>query len=261
MAGSNPNAKPMDLTLKVWRQKDRKSAGQMVTYPVKGISPDMSFLEMLDVLNEDLVLRGDEPIAFDHDCREGICGACSLFINGRAHGPERGTTTCQLHMRHFADGETITIEPWRAAAFPVHKDLVVDRSAFDRIQQAGGYVSVNTGGVPDANEILIPKSIADKAFDAATCIQCGACVAACKNASAMLFVSAKVSQLALLPQGKTERYTRVENMVAQMDIEGFGSCTNIGSCAAECPVGISLENIAMLRREFIVAKAASENLP
>lgn len=233
----------------------------MVTYPVKGISPDMSFLEMLDVLNEDLVLRGDEPIAFDHDCREGICGACSLFINGRAHGPERGTTTCQLHMRHFADGETITIEPWRAAAFPVHKDLVVDRSAFDRIQQAGGYVSVNTGGVPDANEILIPKSIADKAFDAATCIQCGACVAACKNASAMLFVSAKVSQLALLPQGKTERYTRVENMVAQMDIEGFGSCTNIGSCAAECPVGISLENIAMLRREFIVAKAASENLP
>jgi len=260
MAGSNPNAKPMDLTLKVWRQKDRKSTGQMVTYPVKGISPDMSFLEMLDVLNEDLVLRGEEPIAFDHDCREGICGACSLFINGRAHGPERGTTTCQLHMRHFADGETITIEPWRAAAFPVHKDLVVDRSAFDRIQQAGGYISVNTGGVPDANEIPIPKLIADKAFDAATCIQCGACVAACKNASAMLFVSAKVSQLALLPQGKTERTTRVENMVAQMDIEGFGSCTNIGSCAAECPVGISLENIAMLRREFIAAKATSENL-
>ena len=232
----------------------------MVTYPVKGISPDMSFLEMLDVLNEDLIIRGEEPIAFDHDCREGICGACSLFINGRAHGPERGTTTCQLHMRHFHDGETITIEPWRAAAFPVHKDLIVDRSAFDRIQQAGGYVSVNTGGVPDANEIPIPKTIADKAFDAATCIQCGACVAACKNASAILFVSAKVSQLALLPQGKTERKTRVENMVAQMDIEGFGSCTNTGACAAECPVGISLENIDMLRREYISAKATSENL-
>ncbi len=260
MAGSNPNAKPMDLTLKVWRQKDKNSPGQMVTYPVKGISPDMSFLEMLDVLNEDLLVRGEEPIAFDHDCREGICGMCSLFINGRAHGPESGTTTCQLHMRHFSDGETITIEPWRAAAFPVHKDLVVDRSAFDRIQQAGGYISVNTGGVPDANEIPIPKTIADKAFDAATCIQCGACVAACKNASAMLFVSAKVSQLALLPQGQAERKSRVENMVAQMDIEGFGSCTNIGSCAAECPVGISLENIAMLRREFISAKATSENL-
>lgn len=210
MAGSNPNAKPMDLTLKVWRQKDKNSPGQMVTYPVKGISPDMSFLEMLDVLNEDLLVRGEEPIAFDHDCREGICGMCSLFINGRAHGPESGTTTCQLHMRHFSDGETITIEPWRAAAFPVHKDLVVDRSAFDRIQQAGGYISVNTGGVPDANEIPIPKTIADKAFDAATCIQCGACVAACKNASAMLFVSAKVSQLALLPQGQAERKSRVD---------------------------------------------------
>ncbi len=260
MAGSNPNAKPMDLTLKVWRQKDKDAAGSMVTYPVKGISPDMSFLEMLDVLNEDILRRGEDPIAFDHDCREGICGMCSLFINGRAHGPERGTTTCQLHMRHFNDGDTITIEPWRAAAFPVHKDLVVDRSAFDRIQQAGGYVSVNTGGVPDANAIPIPKSIADKAFDAATCIQCGACVAACKNASAMLFVSAKVSQLAMLPQGKAERKTRAENMVAQMDIEGFGACTNIGSCAAECPVGISLENIAMLRREYISATATSENL-
>ena len=260
MAGSNPNAKPMDLTLKVWRQKDRNTAGSMVTYPVKGISPDMSFLEMLDVLNEDLLRKGEEPIAFDHDCREGICGMCSLFINGRAHGPESGTTTCQLHMRHFNDGDTITIEPWRAAAFPVHKDLVVDRSAFDRIQQAGGYISVNTGGVPDANAIPIPKSIADKAFDAATCIGCGACVAACKNASAMLFVSAKVSQFALLPQGKTERKTRVENMVAQMDIEGFGACTNIGSCAAECPVGISLENIAMLRREYISATATSENV-
>ncbi|HEY4651464.1 MAG TPA: succinate dehydrogenase/fumarate reductase iron-sulfur subunit [Pontibacter sp.] len=250
----------MDLTLKVWRQKNRESAGAMVTYPVKGISPDMSFLEMLDVLNEDLLLRGEDPIAFDHDCREGICGMCSLFINGRAHGPERGTTTCQLHMRHFKDGDTITIEPWRAAAFPVHKDLVVDRSAFDRIQQAGGYVSVNTGGVPDANAIPIPKTVADKAFDAATCIQCGACVAACKNASAMLFVSAKVSQLAMLPQGQAERKTRVENMVNQMDIEGFGACTNIGSCAAECPVGISLENIAMLRREYISATATSENL-
>ncbi len=260
MAGSNPNAKPMDLTLKVWRQKNRESAGGMVTYPLKGISPDMSFLEMLDVLNEDLLRRGEDPIAFDHDCREGICGSCSLYINGRAHGPERGTTTCQLHMRHFHDGETITIEPWRAASFPVHKDLVVDRSAFDRIQQAGGYISVNTGGVPDANAIPIPKTIADKAFDAATCIQCGACVAACKNASAILFVSAKVSQLALLPQGKVERQTRVENMVAQMDIEGFGACTNIGACAAECPVGISLENIDMLRREFISAKATSENL-
>ena len=260
MAGSNPNAKPMDLTLKVWRQKDKNSAGAMVTYPVKGIDPDMSFLEMLDVLNEDLLLKGEDPIAFDHDCREGICGMCSLFINGRAHGPERGTTTCQLHMRHFKHGDTITIEPWRAAAFPVHKDLVVDRSAFDRIQQAGGYVSVNTGGVPDANAIPIPKTIADKAFDAATCIQCGACVAACKNASAMLFVSAKVSQLALLPQGKVERKTRVENMVAQMDVEGFGACTNIGSCAAECPVGISLDNIAMLRREYLSATATSENL-
>ncbi len=260
MAGSNPNAGLMDLTLKVWRQKNSNSAGQLVAYPVKGVSPDMSFLEMLDLLNEDLLLQGQEPIAFDHDCREGICGACSLFINGRAHGPERGTTTCQLHMRHFKNGDTITIEPWRAAAFPVHKDLIVDRSAFDRIQQAGGYISVNTGGVPDANAIPIPKSIADKAFDAATCIQCGACVAACKNASALLFVSAKVSQLSLLPQGQVERKTRVENMVAQMEREGFGACSNTGACAAECPVGISLENINMLRREFILAKATSENV-
>ncbi len=260
MAGSNPNAKPMDLTLKIWRQKDKNSAGQLVTYPLNGISPDMSFLEMLDVLNEELLVKGEEPVAFDHDCREGICGMCSLFINGRAHGPERGTTTCQLHMRHFNHGDTITIEPWRAAAFPVHKDLIVDRSAFDRIQQAGGYVSVNTGGVPDANEIAIPKTIADKAFDAATCIGCGACVAACKNASAMLFVSAKVSQLAMLPQGKVERKTRVENMVAQMDVEGFGACSNIGACAAECPVGISLDNIAMMNREYLGAKASSENV-
>jgi len=260
MAGNNPNSKPMNLTLKVWRQKNAKTQGQLVTYNVKDISPEMSFLEMLDVLNEDLVHNNQEPIAFDHDCREGICGMCSLFINGRAHGPEKGTTTCQLHMRKFNDGDTIVIEPWRANAFTIHKDLSTDRSALDRIQQAGGYISVNTGGVPDANEIPIPKSIADKAFDAATCIQCGACVAACKNASAMLFLSAKVSQLALLPQGQQERKTRVENMLAQHDAEGFGSCTNIGSCAAECPVGISLENIAMLNREYIYAKATSENV-
>lgn len=260
MAGNNPNSKPMNLTLKVWRQKNTQAAGRLETYQVKDISPEMSFLEMLDVLNEDLLRSGQDPIAFDHDCREGICGMCSLYINGRAHGPERGTTTCQLHMRKFSDGDTITIEPWRAAPFPILKDLTVDRSALDRIQQAGGYISVNTGGVPDANEIPIPKTIADKAFDAATCIQCGACVAACKNGSAMLFTSAKVSQLAMLPQGQVERKTRVENMVAQMDKEGFGACTNIGSCAAECPVGISLENIAMLNREFISAKFTSENV-
>ncbi|MDX5347483.1 MAG: succinate dehydrogenase/fumarate reductase iron-sulfur subunit [Hymenobacteraceae bacterium] len=250
----------MNLTLKVWRQKNNSTPGQLVTYPLKNISPDMSFLEMLDVLNEELLVKGDDPVAFDHDCREGICGMCSLYINGRPHGPERGTTTCQLHMRHFVDGETITIEPWRANAFPVHKDLVVDRSAFDRIQQAGGYVSINTGGEPEAQAIPIPKSGADKPIDAATCIGCGACVAACKNASAMLFLSAKVSQLAMLPQGKVERKTRVENMMAQHDLEGFGACTNIGSCAAECPVGISLENIAMLNREYIGAKFTSENV-
>ncbi|RDC64859.1 Succinate dehydrogenase (quinone) [Adhaeribacter pallidiroseus] len=260
MAGNNPNAKPMNLTLRVWRQKNANSPGQLVTYNANNISPDMSFLEMIDVVNEDLTIKGEDPIAFDHDCREGICGMCSMYINGRAHGPEKGTTTCQLHMRKFNDGETITIEPWRANAFTINKDLSTDRSALDRIQQAGGYISVNTGGVPDANEIPIPKNIADKAFDAATCIQCGACVAACKNASAMLFVSAKVSQLALLPQGKVERKTRVENMLAQHDAEGFGACSNIGSCAAECPVGISLENIAILNREYLGAKLTSENV-
>jgi succinate dehydrogenase / fumarate reductase iron-sulfur subunit len=220
------------------------------------VSSDMSFLEMFDVLNIDLIKKGQEPVAFDHDCREGICGACSMYINGRPHGPLQ-TTTCQLHMRSFKDGATITVEPWRAKAFPVIKDLVVDRTAFDRIQQSGGYVSVNTGGVPDGNEIPIPKKIADEAFDAATCIGCGACVAACKNASAMLFVSAKVSQLALLPQGKPERKERVEKMVAQMDAEGFGSCTNTGACEAECPKGISLTNIARMNREYYSATATS----
>lgn len=259
MAGNNPNAKPMNLMLKIWRQKNRNTKGQFENFKVKDISPDMSFLEMLDVLNEDLLRQGVDPVVFDHDCREGICGTCNLYINGRAHGPEPGTTTCQLHMRKFKDGDTIVIEPWRSAAFPVNKDLSVDRSAFDRIIQAGGYISVNTGGVPDANEIPIPKPVADAAFDAATCIACGACVASCKNASAMLFVSAKVTQLGLLPQGKVESKIRVENMVAQMDKEGFGACTNTGACAAECPVGISLENIAFLNREYFGAKLTSEN--
>jgi succinate dehydrogenase / fumarate reductase iron-sulfur subunit len=247
----------MNLTLKIWRQKDKNTKGQMVTYPVKDVSEHMSFLEMLDVVNEDLSKKGEEPIAFDHDCREGICGACSLVINGRPHGPHQ-TTTCQLHMRSFKDGDTIYIEPWRAAAFPVIKDLVVDRSAFDRIQQAGGYISVNTGSAPDANEIPIGKEIADEAFNSATCIGCGACVAACKNASAMLFVSAKVSQFAMLPQGKAERKRRAEAMVAQMDAEGFGACTNTGACSAECPKEISLTNIARLNREYLFAKLTSE---
>ncbi len=246
----------MKITLKVWRQKNAATKGAFQTYVMDEVSSDMSFLEMFDVLNIDLIKKGQEPVAFDHDCREGICGACSLYINGRPHGPLQ-TTTCQLHMRSFKDGETITVEPWRASAFPVIKDLVVDRTAFDRIQQAGGYVSVNTGGVPDGNEIPIPKKIADEAFDAATCIGCGACVAACKNASAMLFVSAKVSQLALLPQGKPERKERVERMVAQMDAEGFGSCTNTGACEAECPKGISLTNIARINREYYSAVATS----
>ncbi len=244
----------MNLTLKVWRQKDAKSSGKMVSYKAESISPDMSFLEMLDVVNESLTLKGDEPIHFDHDCREGICGMCSLYINGRPHGPKSAITTCQLHMRSFHDGETITIEPWRAGPFPVIKDLIVDRSSFDRIQQAGGFVSVNTGGVPDANIIPIPKVIADEAFNSATCIGCGACVAACKNASAMLFVSAKVSQLGMLPQGQPERWSRVQAMVAQMDAEGFGSCTNTGACEAECPKEIKLTNISRMNNDFFSAK-------
>lgn len=248
----------MNLTLKVWRQRNATEKGKFVTYKADDISPDMSFLEMLDVVNERLVKKKEDPIHFDHDCREGICGMCSLYINGRPHGPKRAITTCQLHMRSFHDGETITIEPWRAAAFPVIKDLAVDRSAFDRIQQAGGYVSVNTGGVPDANEIAIPKVIADEAFNSATCIQCGACVAACKNASASLFVSAKISQLALLPQGQPERYRRVQAMVAQMDQEGFGNCTNTGACEVECPKEISLTNINRMRRDFYNAKFFKE---
>lgn len=246
----------MKISVKVWRQKDKDSKGSFKTYQLDHVSSDMSFLEMLDVLNHDLIIKGEDPVAFDHDCREGICGMCSLYINGRPHGPLQ-TTTCQLHMRSFRDGESITIEPWRAKAFPVIKDLIVDRSAFDRIQQAGGYVSVNTGGVPDANEIPIPKKVADEAFDAATCIGCGACVAACKNSSASLFVSAKISQLALLPQGQTERKERVERMVAQMDAEGFGSCTNTYACEAECPKGIQVSNIARMNREYFSAMLSS----
>lgn len=243
----------LNLTLKIWRQKNSKEAGNFVTYNVKDISTDMSFLEMIDVLNEQLINKEEEPVAFDHDCREGICGMCSMFINGRAHGPWDGTTTCQLHMRAFKDGETITIEPWRAKGFPVVKDLVVDRTAFDRIIAAGGFISVNTGNAKDANNIPIPKTDADDAFAAAACIGCGACVASCKNSSAMLFVSAKVSQLALLPQGKAEATGRVLNMVKQMDEEGFGNCTNTGSCEAECPKEISLENIARMNREYLMA--------
>lgn len=242
----------MNLTLRVWRQKNNQDGGQFVTYPAKDISPDMSFLEMLDVVNEDLIKRGEEQIAFDHDCREGICGMCSLVINGKPHGPLQ-TTTCQLHMRSFKDGDTITIEPWRAAPFPVLRDLVVDRGAFDRIIQSGGYVSVSTGGAPDGNAIPIPKDDADQAFDAATCIGCGACVAACKNASAMLFVAAKVSHLSLLPQGKVEENRRVLDMVAKMDEEGFGNCTNTGSCEAACPKGITLDNIARMNRLYFKA--------
>ena len=244
----------MKLTLKIWRQKNAQDKGAMVDYQIDGIEPDMSFLEMLDVFNQDLMSKGGEPVAFDHDCREGICGMCSLYINGEAHGPDRGVTTCQLHMRMFKDGDTITIEPFRAAAFPVIKDLVVNRSAFDRIQHAGGFISVNTSGnTIDANAIPIKKEDADNAFDAAACIGCGACVASCKNSSAMLFVAAKVSQYALLPQGRIEATDRVLNMLAQMDAEGFGNCTNTGACEVECPKGISLENIARMNREYLSA--------
>jgi len=244
----------MDLTIKVWRQAGPDAMGALETYPISDVSPDMSFLEMIDVLNEQLINQDIEPIVFDHDCREGICGACSMFINGEAHGPGRGITTCQLHMREFNDGETITIEPFRAAAFPVIKDLMVDRSSMDRVMQAGGFVSVNTAGnQPDANAIPIEKAHADDAFDAAACIGCGGCIATCKNASAMLFVGAKVSQFALLPQGQVEAKDRVLNMVKQMDLEGFGNCTNTGACEVECPKGISLENIARMNREYLSA--------
>ena len=256
----------MNFTLKVWRQKNAKDKGHFETYKVSNISPDTSFLEMMDILNDQLIREGSDPvalnkgchssgpIAFDHDCREGICGMCSLYINGRAHGPDEDITTCQLHMRKFKDGDTITVEPWRSNAFPVIKDLMVDRGAYDKIIQAGGFVSVNTGGVPDANAIPIPKKDADEAMDAASCIGCGACAAACKNGSAMLFVAAKVSQLALLPQGRVEAAARAKAMVAKMDELGFGNCTNTGACAAECPKSVSLSNIARLNREFLCAK-------
>jgi len=243
----------MDLTLKVWRQENRKAKGRFENYSLKNISPDSSFLEMLDVLNEQLVNGNQEPVAFDHDCREGICGMCSLFINGRAHGPDEDITTCQLHMRKFKDGDTIVIEPWRAAGFPVIKDLMVDRSAFDQILQAGGFISVNTGSARDGNNILIPKYKADESMDAAACIGCGACVATCKNSSAMLFLASKVSHLALLPQGRPEAVRRAKAMVARMDELGFGSCTNTGACEVECPKSISLAHIARLNREFLVA--------
>jgi succinate dehydrogenase / fumarate reductase iron-sulfur subunit len=243
----------INLKLKVWRQKDAQSKGQFEIYEVKNISTDSSFLEMMDVLNEQLINEGKEPVSFDHDCREGICGMCGLFINGRAHGPDLDVTTCQLHMRKFKDNDTITIEPWRAGGFPVIKDLTVDRSAFDKILQAGGFISVNTGGVPDANAIPISKDDAEESMDAAACIGCGACVATCKNSSAMLFLSAKVSQLALLPQGKIEASRRAKSMLAKMDELGFGNCTNTGACEVECPKGISLAHIARFNREFLVA--------
>lgn len=244
----------MNLKLKIWRQKDAHDKGRFEEYHVENVSEGSSFLEMLDILNNDLIHEGKEPIAFDHDCREGICGMCSLFIDGRAHGPDDDITTCQLHMRKFKDGDTITIEPWRSKAFPVIKDLVVNRNAYDQILQAGGYVSVNTGGVPDANAIPIPKKNADESMDAAACIGCGACVATCKNGSAMLFVAARVSSLALLPQGKVEAARRAKAMVAKMDELGFGGCTNTGACEAECPKGISIAHIARLNREFLCAK-------
>ena len=240
----------LNLKLKIWRQSSPNEEGSFVSYDVNGLNTHMSFLEMLDVLNEKLVVTGVDPVAFDHDCREGICGMCSMVINGKPHGPQKGTTTCQLHMRHFKDGDTITIEPWRAKPFPVLKDLIVDRSSFDRIIQSGGYISVNTGSAPDGNSLPISKETAEDAFDAAACIGCGACVAACKNASASLFVSAKVSQLSLLPQGQPEREERVKNMVSKMDEEGFGHCTNTGACEAECPKEISLEYIRKLNWEY-----------
>lgn len=250
----------MDLTLKIWRQDNAKAKGKFQSYKVKDISEDASFLEMLDILNESIVDEVQLPIAFDHDCREGICGMCSLYINGRPHGPDEGITVCQMHMRNFKDGSTIVIEPWRAKPFPVIKDLMVDRSAFDKIIQAGGYVSIRTGGVPDANGIAIKKEHADLAMDAAACIGCGACVAACKNASAMLFVSAKVSQMALLPQGKVEAMRRVQKMVATMDELGFGNCTNTYACEAECPKEIKVTNIARLNRQFLAAKLGAQKM-
>ncbi len=258
MTADETNARTMNLTLKIWRQKDRKSPGQFETHQARNIIADMSFLEMLDVVNEELMLAGKEPITFDSDCREGICGACSLVINGLPHGGHKGTTACQMHMRHFHDGQTITIEPWRARPFPVIKDLLVDRTAFDRIIQAGGFISVNTGGAPDGNAVPIPKKDADKAMDAAACIGCGACVAACKNASAMLFVAAKVSHLNLLPQGKVEKDRRVARMVDAMDEAGFGSCTVTGSCEAVCPKEITLDFIARMNRDYGVAMLKGE---
>lgn len=248
----------MNLVLQVWRQKNSKAKGDFETHKVEDISPDMSFLEMFDVLNEDLINEGKEPIAFDHDCREGICGMCSMYINGRPHGPARGITTCQLHMRSFKDGDTIVVEPWRSQAFPVIKDLVVDRSAFDRIISSGGYISANTGNAQDANSILIGKDIADEAFESAACIGCGACVAACPNGSAMLFTSAKVHQLNLLPQGQPERNARTRNMVEQMDREGFGGCSNVGACEWECPKFISLDNIAALNADYLKASLVKD---
>ncbi|MBQ8424245.1 MAG: succinate dehydrogenase/fumarate reductase iron-sulfur subunit [Coprobacter sp.] len=246
--------KTINITLKIWRQRGPKEKGAFKEYALNDISTDSSFLEMLDILNEQLINKGEEPVVFDHDCREGICGMCSLYINGHPHGPDEDVTTCQLHMRRFNDGDVITIEPWRSAGFPVIRDLMVDRGAFDKIIQAGGYVSVNTGGVPDANAIPIPKADADEAMDSASCIGCGACVAACKNGSAMLFVSAKVSQLALLPQGRVEAASRAKAMLAKMDELGFGNCTNTGACEAECPKSVSISNIARLNREYIKAK-------
>jgi succinate dehydrogenase / fumarate reductase iron-sulfur subunit len=249
----------LSLTLKIWRQQNKNSRGKLITYKVQGVNPDMSFLEMIDVLNEDLIQKGKDPIAFDHDCREGICGMCSMMINGQAHGPELETTTCQLHMRHFQNGDTIVIEPWRAKAFPIIKDLSVDRKALDRIMQAGGYISVNVGNAPEGNSTLVPKQNADKAMDAAACIGCGACVASCKNASASLFVAAKITHLAELPHGQPEARKRALNMVAQMDKEGFGGCTNTYECQAACPAGIKVTTIAKMNREFLKATILGED--